>query len=158
MNLPHSPAQAAEEAVQEPQPAATTRFSLADLVRASGVPERTIRFYIHKGIVPHPEGARRGAYYGARHLEALLTAARLVKAGMSLVAVARALEGGLEEGFRERKVVGQVETLTQVHLAPGIRLLIDPLAAALTPEQLRRLVRSALQLIASTKDSTPPTP
>jgi len=123
------------------------RFSLSDLARASGIPERTIRFYIQEGIVPRPEGVRRGAYYQVRHLEALLTASRLVASGMSLTAVARMLEGGLEEGFRERKVVGQVETLTQVHLAPGIRLQIDPLTAGLSPEQLRHFIRKALQAL-----------
>ena len=130
-----------------------SRFSLADLASASGVPERTIRFYIQQGLVPRPEGSKRGSYYEARHLEALLTTARLVASGLSLAAIARMLEGGLDEGFRERKVVGQVETLTQVHLAPGIRLQIDPLAAGLSPEQLRKLVRKALQAIEAVKAS-----
>ncbi|NCV71566.1 MAG: MerR family transcriptional regulator [Betaproteobacteria bacterium] len=130
-----------------------SRFSLADLASASGVPERTIRFYIQQGLVPRPEGSKRGSYYEARHLEALLTTARLVASGLSLAAIARMLEGGLEEGFRERKVVGQVETLTQVHLAAGIRLHIDPLAAGLSPEQLRKLVRKALQAIEAVKAS-----
>ena len=135
------------------QPGHESRFSMADLSRASGVAERTIRFYIQQGLVPRPEGSKRGSYYQARHLEALLTTARLVASGLSLSAIARMLEGGLDEGFRERKVAGQVETLTQVHLAPGIRLQIDPMAAGLTPEQLRMLVRKTLQALEATKAS-----
>lgn len=82
------------------QPGHGSRFSLSDLARASGVPERTIRFYIQQGLVPRPEGSKRGSYYEAKHLEALLTTARLVASGLSLSAVARMVEGGLDQGFR----------------------------------------------------------
>jgi DNA-binding transcriptional MerR regulator len=54
--------------VQAQEPA---RFTLAELVEASGVPERTIRFYVSEGLVPPALGRGKSRYYTPQHLEAL---------------------------------------------------------------------------------------
>jgi len=46
-------------------------MSLADLSSESGIPARTIRFYIARGLVEGPVKAGRGAVYTAGHLERL---------------------------------------------------------------------------------------
>ena len=47
-------------------------FGIKDLEDYTGLPRRTIHFYVKEGLIPPPEGAGRGAYYGLDHAEALL--------------------------------------------------------------------------------------
>jgi DNA-binding transcriptional MerR regulator len=46
-------------------------MTLAELADASGIPPRTVRFYIARGLLEGPEVAGRGATYGPGHLERL---------------------------------------------------------------------------------------
>ena len=47
-------------------------FGIKDLEDYTGVPRRTIHFYVKEGLIPPPDGAGRGAYYGMDHAEALV--------------------------------------------------------------------------------------
>jgi DNA-binding transcriptional MerR regulator len=42
-------------------------FDIQELVKASGIPRRTIYFYVQQGLLPPPEGAGLAAYYTAQH-------------------------------------------------------------------------------------------
>ena len=44
---------------------------LAELAEKAGLPGRTIRFYIARGLLPGPLKAGRGAAYGQEHLDRL---------------------------------------------------------------------------------------
>jgi DNA-binding transcriptional MerR regulator len=81
---------------------------LAELVRRSGVPRSTVKFYLRKGLLPpgRPE-ARNQASYGPRHLERLelITALREV-AALSLDAIARVV-AELERGWDDGDPVGE---------------------------------------------------
>ncbi len=46
-------------------------YDIQDLVRASGIPRRTIHFYVQQGILPPPEGAGLAARYREEHLTRL---------------------------------------------------------------------------------------
>jgi hypothetical protein len=50
--------------------------TLAELAEDSGVPARTIRYYIARGVLPRPVVAGRGALYAKKHLERLGRIAR----------------------------------------------------------------------------------
>lgn len=52
-----------------PDPAS---YSLSDLASMTEIPERTIRSYIGRGLLPPPDGRGRAASYGPEHLERLL--------------------------------------------------------------------------------------
>ena len=43
-------------------------YDIQELVNASGVPRRTIYFYVQQGILPPPQGAGLAAHYGDDHL------------------------------------------------------------------------------------------
>ena len=43
-------------------------YDIQELVRQSGVPRRTIHFYVQQGLLPPPEGAGLAAFYTADHL------------------------------------------------------------------------------------------
>jgi DNA-binding transcriptional MerR regulator len=68
-------------------------MTLAELADASGIPPRTVRFYIARGLLEGPEVAGRGATYGPGHLERLQKIRRLQQRGLTLAAIARELEG-----------------------------------------------------------------
>lgn len=69
------------------------RRTLAELAEESGVPARTIRFYIARGLLDGPEVAGRGASYGEEHLERLREIKTLQSQGLTLAEIARRLGG-----------------------------------------------------------------
>jgi DNA-binding transcriptional MerR regulator len=71
----------------------TPQLSLSDLAAHSGLPGRTIRFYIARGLLRGPDKAGRGATYTAEHLERLRAIARLQSKGLTLAEIAREISG-----------------------------------------------------------------
>ena len=63
-------------------------WSLAELAEEVGLPARTVRFYIGRGLMPGPEKAGRGASYGQKHLERLREIQRLQADGLTLAEIA----------------------------------------------------------------------
>ena len=66
------------------------RFDLAELARLSGVPARTIRYYIAQELVPPPLGRGPGKHYDAAHLARLLAVRGLRQRGNDLASLRRA--------------------------------------------------------------------
>lgn len=128
----------------------TNSLSIEQLASAAGLPLRTVRFYIQKGLVPRPSGSTRGASYGPVHLEALLRIKNWSAAGLSLQRIAELL---LEPDLPPppRRQPGAVEVRTHVHLDEGLELVIAPDRASLNPEQLRTLIRVVLETCAALK-------
>lgn len=128
--------------------AAPCRFSIEDLSALSGLPVRTVRYYIQEGVVDRPEGVRRGAWYEHRHLEQLLAVRRWQAAGLSLDRIGELVRRHTDDVDAPPPVrrPGDVEVWSHVALAEGLELLIEPGRAGLTPEQLRRLAAECLQV------------
>ena len=72
---------------------ASQRWTLAELAADAGLPARTIRFYIARGLLPRPAGAGRAAVYGKEHRERLEAIRKMQARGMTLAEIARALGG-----------------------------------------------------------------
>jgi DNA-binding transcriptional MerR regulator len=64
-------------------------MGLAELAEKSGVPGRTIRFYIARGLLSGPFKAGRGASYGPEHLQRLREIGALQARGLTLEEIAR---------------------------------------------------------------------
>jgi DNA-binding transcriptional MerR regulator len=62
-------------------------ISLNELARKSGVPERTIRYYISRGLIPGPVRGGRGAEYTEEHLAGIQNVRRLQSGGMTLAEI-----------------------------------------------------------------------
>ena len=60
-----------------------------ELADRSGVPERTIRFYIARGALDGPTGAGRAAAYGHAHLERLAEIQRRQDRGETIAEISR---------------------------------------------------------------------
>ena len=65
--------------------------SLADLSEESGIPARTIRFYIARGLLDGPVKSGRGAIYTAEHLARLARIQQLQAEGRMLAEIAHDL-------------------------------------------------------------------
>jgi DNA-binding transcriptional MerR regulator len=72
--------------------------TLAELSDASGIPARTIRFYIARGLLDGPVKAGRGAVYTADHLARLEKIKGLQGEGRMLAEIAHDLADGANDG------------------------------------------------------------
>ncbi len=61
-----------------------TEFSIQELCDQTGLPRRTIHFYIQQEILPPPTGSGLGARYDSRHLVRLKLIPRLRQQGLKL--------------------------------------------------------------------------
>ena len=71
--------------------------TLAELSEESGIPARTIRFYIARGLLDGPVKSGRGATYTAGHLARLGKIQQLQTEGRMLAEIAHDLSGGPPE-------------------------------------------------------------
>ena len=62
-----------------------------ELVEASGINDRTVRYYIEQGILQHARGRGRSSYYTTEHLERLTRVADLRDRGMSIAEIRESL-------------------------------------------------------------------
>jgi DNA-binding transcriptional MerR regulator len=75
-------------------------MTLAEVAEASGLPARTIRFYIARGLLSGPVKAGRSAAYTAEHLARLDRIKRLQAKGRTLADIARTLGGAFANSSR----------------------------------------------------------
>jgi DNA-binding transcriptional MerR regulator len=68
-------------------------MNLDEIADASGIPARTIRFYIARGLLSGPVKAGRGAAYTAEHVAHLGRIKKLQSEGHTLFQIARILGG-----------------------------------------------------------------
>lgn len=122
------------------------RFSLDELSTLAGITPRTVRYYIAESLVDRPAGEKRGAHYLRRHLEQLLLIRRWTDAGLSLNRVRELIAGAPEDPPPKRSPPGSVEVWSRVTVADGLEVHVEPGRAALTPEQVRTLVRGITAL------------
>ncbi len=73
------------------------QMKLEELAELSGVPARTIRLYISRGLVDGPLRVGRGAVYGERHLERLKMIRQMKAEGLTLREIAIELGGDKEK-------------------------------------------------------------
>ena len=122
--------------------------SLQEISTLTGMPVRTIRYYIQKNLVDKPEGARKTATYGQQHLEQLMTVKRLSDAGLSLAAIAKVMSGSQVADVTTSDLQpGQIRAVSQVHISSGVELSIDPMQCNLNTEQLRELSQQIIATI-----------
>ncbi len=132
-----------------------TVFSIEDLSRITGLTRRTIRYYIQQGLLAHPVGERRAAHYLASHLETLLRIRRLAAEGFSLEAIGKKLnEDDRNEHAASARtpIPGTARTCIHIAIAAGVELTVDPAAAKMSAEDLRKIMAQITELLSSKKD------
>src|SRR5690554_4576198 len=126
------------------------KLSLQQLSDQAEVPGRTIRYYIQKGLLPAPEGERRGAWYTRDHLATLLRIRQWQQAGLSLDAVGDLLQARQEAPIAPARP-GAVEVRSHLVVANGLELVVAADRAGLTQSQLRQLFRAVQRAHADLK-------
>ena len=116
-------------------------LSLQQLSERADVPERSIRFYIQKGLLPRPQGEKRGAFYTQDHLAELLRIRQWQEAGLSLDAIGGLLQAKSEAPISPARP-GAVEVRSHLIVADGLELVVAPERAGLTQAQLRHLFQA----------------
>ncbi|HEY3835959.1 MAG TPA: helix-turn-helix domain-containing protein [Bryobacteraceae bacterium] len=114
--------------------------TLAELSETSGVPARTIRFYISRGLLEGPVKAGRGAVYTGQHLARLEQIKKLQNEGRMLSQIGRDLAAGQPEpsaapptAWWQHVIAEDVVVWVRADVSPWrmkqIRSAIDQLAA-----------------------------
>jgi DNA-binding transcriptional MerR regulator len=119
-------------------------FSLDELCSLTGLPKRTVRYYIQIGLLDRPLGETRGAHYLSRHLEKLLHIKKLTESGVSLDRIREVLSGEPLPIPPRPSRPGTVVVRSHVIVADGIEIQIDPERSGLNPEELRALVKGVM--------------
>lgn len=131
----------------------TQKFSLEELSALAGLPIRTVRFYIQKGLLDRPVGQRKAAYYTSEHARQLLEIEKWKRAGVALDAI-RDIMSGDPRGAAippRPKQSGDIRVWSHIWLAPGLELHLDPKELGLESDQIRRLAADVLALVDSLK-------
>ncbi len=132
-----------------------TRYTLFELEDATGVPARTIRYYIQRELVDRPEGEKRGSFYTQAHVAQLLRIRGWTEQGLSLERIARLL-AAKDAPPTLPSERGTLSVRTHVHLGPGLELVISPDEIGLDQAALRRLIRNIVDATEHTVASRPP--
>lgn len=114
-----------------------TKLTLAELADESGLPARTIRYYIARGLLDGPDVAGRGAVYTERHLTRLREIRTLQGEGRMLAEIAQADPATVD--------VPEPQAWWSYPVADGI---VVQVRADLAPWRLKQ-VRQAIAEIAS---------
>ena len=124
------------------------KLAIGELVQASGVSRRTVRYYVQRGLLPPPEGAGRGHYYRPEHLTRLLEIKELQGRGLGLEEIRERLAGGAVPERRLRAPDVEIELATRIRVAPGIEVLLTHGTKPPRPAQVRALAEAAARILA----------
>ena len=118
-------------------------FSLEQLSTLTDLPLRTIRYYIQLGLVDRHEGDRKHARYTQKHIDQVLQVRSVADQGTPLERIKQLIHG-ISTPPPPPKSAGDISVISKVFVAPGVELHLEPQTAGLTPEKLRKFVRTVL--------------
>jgi len=137
-------------------------FTIDEIGALVEMNKRTVRYYIQKGLVDRPEGVGKGAFYRHTHLEQLLAIRKWKAAGLSLERIQDILAGEKEGGAGDQPLPpplprkqGAVEVWSHLHVGDGIELHIEPRRAGLSPEKVRALFKTVMDLAKKIREERP---
>jgi DNA-binding transcriptional MerR regulator len=122
-------------------------YRLADLERMTGVPTRTIRYYIAKNILRGPRQAGRNAVYGKEHIDRLNEIGRLKSEGKTLAEVALALR---EPAHAAEPIDARQCTVYRV--APDVMVTVDANVSPWRARRIRHLIDEMSQHLNQTEN------
>lgn len=123
------------------------RLAIGELVQASGVSRRTVRYYVQRELLPPPEGAGRGHFYLPSHLEKLMLIKELQGQGLGLEQIRVRLEGGRPDPAVSVPAPA-IELITRIHINSSVEILLSHGTKPPRPAQVRALAEAAAQILA----------
>jgi DNA-binding transcriptional MerR regulator len=116
-------------------------ISLSELAKKSGVPERTIRYYISRGLIPGPVRGGRGAEYTHEHLAGIQNVRQLQSGGMTLSEI----EYQFAQDAGDRHLAIAPESWSMYRVSPDVTVQVRD---GLSPWRIKQL-RSAIARLAA---------
>ena len=116
-------------------------ISLNELAKQSGVPERTIRYYISRGLIPGPVRGGRGAEYTQQHLTGIQDVRQLQAAGMTLAEI----EYEFARDAGDRRPAIAPESWSLYRISPDVTVQVRD---GLSPWRIKHLRSSIARLAA----------
>lgn len=115
-------------------------YTIDMLAEESGLNRRTVRYYIHRGLVPPPFGKKRGSYYTDLHLNRLLLINKLADQGVPLVKIAKTLNctDPLSDEDAGVEII-ETKTWREAELFDGLRIAYLP--NVLTRSELEKIAK-----------------
>lgn len=116
-------------------------MNIRDLIAATDITERQVRYLISEGFMPPPDGGRANATYGEKHLNAIRRYSRLRDLGFPPAAIKLMLEA--KEGI-------------PFPVTPGITLIVAPelLQSGADPSPILSKIQSLLtDILKETQDA-----
>jgi DNA-binding transcriptional MerR regulator len=98
------------------------RYSIDELADLGGVSRRTVRFYVHEGLLPAPLGVGRGSHYDQTHLDRLLQVKAEQDAGRSLDDIRARRRPAAADGRGRTALQMPRRAWRRLELAPGVEL------------------------------------
>jgi len=115
-------------------------ISLSELAKKTGVPERTIRYYIARGIIPGPARGGRRALYTREHLTGIQDVRTMQALGLTLAEI--------EYKFKQpagTEILAEPDALWLYPISPDVTVQVR---SGLSPWRVKR-IRSALARLAA---------
>jgi len=117
-------------------------IGLNELAKKSGVPERTIRYYISRGLIPGPVRSGRGAEYTQDHVAGIQKVRLLQSGGMTLAEI----EYQFAQQAGDRRLVAIApESWSVYRISPDVTVEVRD---GLSPWRIKQL-RSAIARLAA---------
>lgn len=114
------------------------RYTVEELTRLTGVPPRTVRLYVQRGLVPPAAGRGRGRHYCEEHLAALRRVQELKRAGHKLEDIKETM--AQQDGAEAPRQNGSHRGTRRILLAEeGIWLEVEPGVPLPSPDALDTL-------------------
>jgi DNA-binding transcriptional MerR regulator len=124
---------------------ASNIYNIDDLARESGLNRRTVRYYIHRGLLQRPCGSKRGSYYTDKHLNRLLMINKLASQGVPLVVMMKTLDCSESETSVDN-IATESATWREAELFDGIRISFVPNALTRSElEQVHKFVNNLMR-------------
>lgn len=119
-------------------------YPLQDLCVLVDMTPRNVRYYVQIGLVDRPVGETRAARYGPKQLEQLLLIKKWTAGGVSLERIRELLQGEDAPIPARPSQPGSIEVCSHLKVADGIEVVIEPGRAGLSPDQVRKFVKSVM--------------
>ena len=136
-----------------------SEYTIQELSELTGLPRRTIHFYVQQEIIPPPEGAGLGAYYTDIHLLRLKLVPILRQQGLRLDDIREKFQGGGEAELvklyqRSEKITVKPapsrpaqQNYTHYQLPAGVVLMAPATLNPLERQKLADLLSAAQRIL-----------
>jgi DNA-binding transcriptional MerR regulator len=123
------------------------KYTIQELSELTGFSIRTIRYYVHEGLIDPPAGRGRGGFYFDSQLNQLRQIKSLQEKGMKLSSIVQYLKGGdVQEASLARDVWVRYE------IAPGLEINVRRDVEKKEGKKVLEIIKTAKSIVREEPD------